>query len=118
HLSNSAIKLYNNCPFAFKAKYILKVKQPSNEHFALGRAIHSAAEFQIRFNLKHGKNLPLQAVLECYQNEAKSEAAKLNKFAISEFRSMYPHGHDLVEQFYYYLCKRKPIATEQYFKVD
>lgn len=118
HLSNSAIKLYIGCPFAFKAKYILKMKQPSNEHFALGKAVHSAAEFQIRFNLKHGKNLPLQAVLECYQNTAKEEAVKLNKFAISAFRSMYPAGHDLVEQFYYYLCQRKPLETEKYFKLD
>ena len=118
HLSNSAIKQYLSCPFAFKAKYILKMKQPGNEHFALGKAVHSAAEFQVRFNLKRGKNLPLDVVLQHYQKTAQLEAASLNKYAISEFRKMYPVGHDLVEQFYFYLCKRKPVAVEQYFKVD
>jgi RecB family exonuclease len=117
-LSNSAIKCYLNCPFAFKAKYILKMKMPSNEHFALGNAIHSAAEFQIRFNLKHNKNLPLGVVLETYQRVAQEQAFKLNKYAINEFRRMYSDGHDLVEQFYFYLCKRKPLETEKRFSVD
>lgn len=117
-LSNSAIKTYNNCPFAFKAKYILKMKMPSNEHFALGGAIHKAAEFQINFNLKHHKNLPLQVVLETYQRQAREEALRLNKFGIEAFRKMYPDGHDLMEQFYYYLCRRKPLESEKYFRVN
>jgi hypothetical protein len=118
HLSNSAIKQYISCPFAFKAKYVLKMKQPSNEHFAFGKAVHSAAEYQIRFNLKRNKNLPLHVVLEMYQKTAQEEATKLNKYAIDAFRKMYPYGHDLVEQYYFYLCKRKPVAVEQYFKLD
>ena len=118
HLSNSAIKQYLSCPFAFKAKYILKIKQPGNEHFALGKALHGAVEFQTRFRLKHGKNLPLQVVLESYQQKAKEEAASLNKHALKAFREMYPIGHDLVEQYYYYLIERPPVAVEQYFKVD
>lgn len=117
-LSNSCIKTYIQCPFAWKAKYIMKMKMPSNEHFALGKAVHSAAEFQVRFNLKHNKNLPLQVVLETYQRTATEEAHRLNKFGVKAFRDIYPVGHDLTEQFYYYLCKRKPIAVEQYFKVD
>lgn len=118
HLSNSSIKLYLTCPFAFKAKYILKFKQPNNEHFALGKAVHGAAEFQSRFRIKRGKNLPLQVVLETYQRLAKEEAATLNKPALEALRNMYEAGHDLVEQLYYYQCKRPPVAVEQYFKVD
>lgn len=118
HLSASSIKMYNSCPFSFKAKYILKMKQPGNEHFALGKALHGAVELQARFQIKHGKNLPLDAVLGQYQKLAKIEAAGLNKFALKAFREMYPWGHDLVEQYYYYLCKRPPVAVEQYFKVD
>lgn len=118
HLSASSIKLYHSCPFAFKAKYLLKMKQPGNEHFALGKALHGAVELQARFQIKHGKNLPLDAVLKQYQKLAQVEAAGLNKFALKAFREMYPWGHDLVEQYYYYLCKRPPIAVEQYFKVD
>lgn len=117
-LSHSAIKKYIDCPFSFKAKYILKMKQPSNEHFALGGAVHAAAEFQVRFNLKRNKNLPLQVVLEKYQSQATEEAARLNKFGIKAFREMYPVGHDLVEQLYFYLIKNKPVAIEQYFSVD
>lgn len=118
HLSASAIKQYQSCPFAFKAKYILKIQQPSNEHFALGKAIHSAAEFQARFRNKHNKNLPLNVVLETYQKKSTEEAAGLNKPALDAFREMYPWGHDLVEQYYYYLVKRPPVAVEQMFKVD
>lgn len=118
HLSNSSIKLYHSCPFAFKAKYILKYKQPGNEHFALGKAIHSAAEFQSRFHIKHNKNLPLKVVLETYQRVAAEEARTLNKPALQALRNMYEAGHDLVEQVYYYQCKRPPIAVEKYFKVD
>lgn len=118
HLSNSSIKLYLNCPFAFKAKYILKFKQPNNEHFALGKAVHGAAELQSRFRLKHGKNLPLEAILKQYQKLAAQEAATLNKPGIAALRQMYEAGHDLVEQLYYYQCKRPPVLVEQYFKVD
>ena len=117
-LSNSCVKTYIQCPFSWKAKYILKFKMPSNEHFALGKAVHSASEFQIRFNLKRDKNLPLHVVLEKYQEVAKAEAYKLNKYALKTFREMYPVGHDLVEQFYFYLVKRKPLVVEKYFKVD
>lgn len=118
HLSASAIKQYHSCPFAFKCKYLLKMKQPGNEHFALGKAVHAAAEFQIRVKMKNGKNLPLQVVLETYQKEASKEAASLNKHALKAFREMYTVGHDLVEQYYYYLCKRPAVAVEKYFKVD
>lgn len=118
HLSASAIKMYQSCPFAFKAKYILKMQQPGNEHFALGKAIHAAAEFQARFRNKRGKNLPLSVVLETYQKKASEEAASLNKPALAALREMYPWGHDLVEQYYFYLCKRPPIEVEKYFKVD
>jgi len=118
HLSNSSIKLYIQCPFAFKAKYILKIKQPNNEHFALGKAIHGAAELQSRFRIKHGKNLPLEAVLKQYQKLAAEEASTLNKHGIKALRQMYEAGHDLVEQLYYYQCNRPPIAAGQYFKVD
>lgn len=118
YLSNSSIKQYLSCGFAFKAKYILKMKQPSNEHFALGGAVHAAAELQSKFRLKHGKNLPLDAVLKKYQQESTEKAKLLNAPAIRAFREMYPAGHDLVEQLYYYQCKRPPIRVEQYFKVD
>lgn len=118
HLSNSSIKQYLACPYAFKAKYILKMRQPNNEHFALGKAIHGAAELQARFQIKHGKNLPLDAVLKQYQKLASEEAATLNKYGLKALREMYPWGHDLVEQFYYYLCKRPPLEVEKYFKVD
>lgn len=118
YLSNSAIKTYLQCPFAWKAKYILKMKMPSNEHFALGKAVHGAAELQSRFHIKHGKNLPLQVVLEQYQKLASEEAIKLNQYALKAFREMYPIGHDLVEQLYFYQCKRPPIAVEKHFLLD
>jgi len=118
HLSNSSIKLYIQCPFAFKAKYILKIKQPNNEHFALGKAIHGAAELQSRFRIKHGKNLPLEAVLKQYQKLCAEEASTLNKHGIKALRQMYEPGHDLVEQLYYYQCNRPPVQVEKYFKID
>lgn len=118
HLSNSSIKTYLECPFRFKAKYILKVKQPSNEHFALGNAVHGAGEFQVRFKMKHGKNLPLSAVLEAYQRKATEAAEALNKPAKDAFRQMYLAGHELAEQLYFYYIDHPPVAVEQYFKVD
>lgn len=118
HLSNSSIKLYLSCPFAFKAKYILGMKQPGNEHFALGKAVHGAAELQSRFRIKHNKNLPLDVVLERYQQLTKKEAASLNRYGRDALRVMHPVGHDLVEKLYYYQCQRPPVLVEQYFKVD
>lgn len=118
HLSNSSIKTYLSCPHTFRVKHILKIKPPSNEHFALGKAIHSSAELQAKFRMRTGKNLPLQAILENYQKECKLESQLLNKWGIKALREMYVQGHDLTEQLYYYLVKRPPVAVEQYFKVD
>lgn len=118
HVSASSLKKFHTCPYSFKAKYILKMKQPSNEHFAYGKSIHSALELQIKMKKKYGKNLPLIAILKEYQRVAKREAETLDDSARDKFREMYLGGHNLTEQAYWKILELKPIDAEKYFKVD
>lgn len=118
YISASSLKKFNTCPYSFKAKYILKMKQPSNEHFAYGKALHGALELQVKMKKKIGKNLPLDVILKQYQKLATIEAESLDFDAKNKFREMYLGGHNLVEQGYFKLIELKPIDAEKYFKVD
>lgn len=118
HISASSLKKFQACPYSFKARYILKLQQPGNEHFAYGKSIHAAIELQIKMRKKYGKNLPTLAILKEYQRVAKREAATLDEDARDRFREMYLGGHTLTEQAYYKILELKPIDAEKYFKVD
>lgn len=118
HLSNSSIKLFSNCPFAFKTKYLMKFKQPSNEHFALGKSVHGAMEFQIRFRMKHSKDLPLQVLQDNYRKKMAEEATALKPKQIQALREMHESGFELVEQCYWWVKKNNPIATEKRFQLN
>lgn len=101
HVSASSIKCYNTCPYAFKAKYILKLKQPSNEHFAFGTGVHSTTELFMTIKNRSGKIPPLSAIMKHYQKTMKDEAEKLGPRQKDALREMYETGHDLSEKLYY-----------------
>lgn len=118
YISASSLKKFNTCAYSFKAKYILKMKQPGNEHFALGTSLHGALELQVKMKKRNGKNLPLNVILKQYQKLASREAESLDFDAKNSFRDMYLAGHNLVEQGYFKLIELNPIDAEKYFKVE
>lgn len=101
HISASSIKTFNACPYAFKAKYILKMKQPPNEHFAFGTSVHATTELFMFIKNKYNKIPPLEAILKHYQKTMAKEAEPLNKRQTDALRDLYTIGHDLSEKLYF-----------------
>lgn len=117
HLSNSSIKQWHQCQFAWKKKYVDKVKQPSAYYFALGRSIHAALEEYGRMKIMR-EEPDRDYLLKVYQQTALKESVGLPIRDLAQLRAEYPMGHDLVEVALDYLANKDIVNVEEEFLVD
>lgn len=117
HISNSSIKQWHQCQFAWKKKYIDHVQQPKNYYFAFGRAVHAALEEYGRMQIMR-EDIDRQKILETYQQQALIESVGLPYRDLIQFRSDYPMGHDLVEKTLDFLEGKGIANVEEEFLLD
>lgn len=117
HLSNSSIKQWKKCQFAWKKKYIDHVKPPSTYYFALGRAIHAGLEEYGRMKIMR-EEIDLNHILEVYQQAALNESVGLPMRDLAQFRADYPMGHDLLESTIEFLNGTDVVNVEEEFLID
>jgi len=82
HISFSALKKWNECPFAYKLAYVDGIKKFfGNEHTSFGTAMHSSCEDEIN-------GVEVKAFDEYFIEELKTlpEDAQLNKKLITQMR--------------------------------
>lgn len=117
HLSNSSLKQWNTCAFAWKKKYVDHVKQPNTFYFAFGRAVHAALEEYGRMVIMR-EEIDREKIFETYQQEALKESVGLPSRDLMQFRADYPMGHDLVEATLNFLDGKPIVNVEEEFLVD
>lgn len=117
HLSNSSIKQWGACQFAWKKKYVDHVQPPKAYYFAFGRAVHAALEEFGRQKIMR-EEIDLDHILEVYQQEALKESVGLPIRDLAQFRAEYPAGHDLVEKAVEFLSSKDVVNVEEEFLVD
>lgn len=117
HLSNSSIKQWHQCQFAWKKKYVDHVQPPKAYYFAFGRAVHAALEEFGRQTIMR-EEIDRDRILTVYQQEALKESVGLPQRDLAQFRAEYPMGHDLVENAIDFLAGKDVVNVEEEFLVD
>ena len=75
YLSVSRMKLYENCPLAFKMRYVTKVPQgPSSEPAEFGKLVHEALEnvYNWVLNEEFSGKIPDEVILDSYRKAFES----------------------------------------------
>ena len=114
HISFSALKKWNDCPFAYKLAYVDGIKKFfGNEHTAFGTAMHSSCEDEINgvevktfdeYFLEELKKLPEDMELnKKLVSQMRDQGKILQPLAIPALKKFFEDGYELVateEQLY------------------
>ncbi|MBI4022879.1 ATP-dependent helicase [Candidatus Berkelbacteria bacterium] len=93
-LSPAAIECYQQDPYQFYWRYVLKAPQEPSRHLVYGNAIHSAIEAYHRFR-KEGKSPTLDDVLRRYSEAWKSEGFESK----ADENRQFEHGQETLQRF-------------------
>ena len=69
HLSASGLGLFNQCPEAYRRRYIEGEKSKPNLNMTKGKAFHKAVELNMTEKIKTGKELPLVDMADACRDE-------------------------------------------------
>ena len=64
HFSFSQLNMFLRCPKQYEYRYILGIKTPPSLPLASGKAIHEAFEFNSKYKIRTGEDMPIDAVLD------------------------------------------------------
>ena len=115
YISFSAFKLYNECPFSYKLKYIDKIiKSDANIFTAFGKAIHESIQEKL---LKEQIN-EKEFFVNCYREELKEISKEIYNTYDKDFvLETKQQGENLVSLFKPFLDKRfknyKVVSIEE-----
>jgi CRISPR/Cas system-associated exonuclease Cas4 (RecB family) len=123
HVSYSQLFTYTMCPMKYAHNYVWATPSENRPMpMIFGKAIHAAAEQYYRCLQETGKTLPLDGMIEAFENSFSQEIKKSDvKIALKKGQSIEDargQGAELVKLFHSEIRPQKIVAVELPFSVS
>ncbi len=115
-LSPTSMRTYETCPYAFKLRYLDRVRTPDTAARVLGRAIHRVIEANYRHKRRRRSDLPVEQALDIFDEVWDGSIHEVADSEPEELEDLREQGYDLVE---FYLVEVapsiRPLLIEERF---
>lgn len=113
-LSYSSISTYQNCPLAYKFRYVDKLPTKRTPQLSYGSSLHAILAYF--YDVPHAKPCSLNHLLEHFPNVWESQGYEDS----SEEQTYFEHAKEVLAQFYHTNVEnfQIPIALEHKFQIE